>query len=91
MTPIHQERLKGLLEVMVRRHTRQGLSNHPVGQLIADEARCLRGESRAPDIANGDANRQLVERLYRRFLLPSHSTVETASEIDSVIQDEIRT
>ena len=90
MTPVHQDRLKGLLDVMVRRHTRHGQPSHPVGQLIAEEARRLRQGSGLSEFAtSGDANWQLVDRLYRRFLLPRHSTVEAMAENDSVIRDEM--
>jgi hypothetical protein len=90
MTPVNQERLKGLLGVIVRRHTRHGQPSHPVGQLIADEARRLHGDSGLSGVAaNDEANRQLVDRLYRRFLLPRHSTVEAAVENDSLVLEEI--
>ena len=89
MTQSHQERLKGLLGVMVRRHARQGQPSHPVGQLIADEARRIRSDNAiAGSQANDEANRQLVDRLYRRFLLPRHSTVEALVENRSLAYDE---
>ena len=89
MTQSHQERLKGLLSVMVRRHARQGQPSHPVGQLIADEARRIRCDvAVAGSQANDEANRQLVDRLYRRFLLPRHSTVEALAENRSLTYDE---
>jgi len=89
MTPFHQERLKGLLDVMVRRHARHGHANHPVGQLIADEALRMRGDAGTPrDPASDDPGRELVERLYWRFLLPRHSTVEALAEFDSVNGNE---
>jgi len=92
MTPFHQERLKGLLDVMVRRHARHGHANHPVGRLIADEALQIRGRAGTPqDTASDDPSRELVERLYRRFLLPRHSTVEALADFDSVDGNESST
>jgi hypothetical protein len=94
MTAITQERMKGLLGVMVRRHARHDRPNHPVGQLIAEEARGLRGSGSAPVglttyAVNDDANRELVDRLYRRFLLPRHATVEVAAD-ESVVFESVR-
>ena len=90
MTPFHQERLKILLDVMVRRHAGHGHANHPVGQLIADEALQMRSDTGMSDgTASDDPSRELVDRLYRRFLLPRHSTVEALGEIDSVNGNEI--
>ena len=73
MTQSQQDRLKGLLGVMVRRHTRLDQPSHPVGKLIAAEAQCVHGD-----------DTQLVDRLYRRFLLPRHSTVEAYAESRSL-------
>jgi hypothetical protein len=91
MTSLHQERLKSLLGVMVRRHTRHGQPNHPVGQLIADEADTIGdGENGLADFAvNDELNRKLVDRLYRRFLLPRHETVEVAADNDTLILDGV--
>jgi hypothetical protein len=90
MTPANQERLKGLLDVMVRRHARQGEPRHPVGQLIAEETRRLCGERVASTTAaNREAHRLVVDRLYRRFLLPDHSTVEAFAE-DDFLCDEMK-
>jgi hypothetical protein len=100
MTPFHQERLKSLLDVMVRRHAGHGHANHPVGQLIADEALRMRGDTLVSNTgvsntgtsdgaASDDPRQELVDRLYRRFLLPRHSTVEALAEIDSVNGNEI--
>jgi hypothetical protein len=89
MTSLHQERLKGLLGVIVKRHTRHGEPSHPVGQLIAEEAGQIRADhGSSAYVANDDVNRQLVDRLYRRFLLPRHSTVEGVAH-NSLTLDEI--
>ncbi len=87
MTQSQQDRLKGLLGVMVRRHTRLDQASQPVGRLIAEEARRVQDDNAARSQANDDANRQLVDRLYRRFLLPRHSTVEAYAESCSVACD----
>jgi hypothetical protein len=100
-----------LLGVMIRRHARLDRPSHPVGQLIAEEARQLRserngerlhGERRlhgeyayqepssdfAPETAAKDHDQRLVDRLYRRYLLPRHATVEAYAECDTVSVDE---
>ncbi len=89
MTHSQQDRLKGLLGVMVRRHARQDRPSHPVGRLIAEEARRIHAADTASTASQaGDADARLVDRLYRRFLLPRHSTVEAYAESRSLTYAE---
>lgn len=79
------DRMKSLLGVIVRRHSRHGTSqpSNAVGALIAREACRL---DAGP--AEGVSNDPLVERLYRRLLAPRHSTV-ALTDSPSVTLEEV--
>lgn len=80
------DRMKSLLGVMVRRHSRHG-ANHPsnhVGALIAREANRMDTHGST----GGGKDAQLVESLYRRLVTPRHSTVALA-DCPSIALEEI--
>lgn len=85
MTSNDLDRMKNLLGVMVRRHSRHGTNqpSSPVAALIAREANRVDASG-----TDGATNDQVVERLYRRLLTPRHSTVALA-ESPSITLEEV--